>query len=140
MGRGPRSNPACSLVGGSVSVSPEGPRLVDSVGFHVVSSIPWLSPSSQVSTRFPKFYLMPDCGFLHLFPSAAGWSLAEDGFARLLSWSIYLQCLFPLPNKIHRSSSVYVLGASNQLMLLPGWWYSVWEISRIQVSWDCWSS
>jgi len=24
--------------------------------------------------------------------------------------------------------------------MLPGWWSSVWEISGVQVSWDCWSS
>jgi hypothetical protein len=24
--------------------------------------------------------------------------------------------------------------------LLPGWWLSVWEISGVQVSWDCWFS
>jgi hypothetical protein len=24
--------------------------------------------------------------------------------------------------------------------MLPGWWISVWEISKVQVSWDCWSS
>ena len=24
--------------------------------------------------------------------------------------------------------------------MLPGWWLSVWEISRVQVNWDCWSS
>ena len=34
----------CSLVGGSVSVSPYGPRLVDSVGFLVVS-LTILSPT-----------------------------------------------------------------------------------------------
>lgn len=31
---------ACSLAGSSISVSPHGPRLVDSVGFFVVSLIP----------------------------------------------------------------------------------------------------
>ena len=24
--------------------------------------------------------------------------------------------------------------------MLPGWWLSIWEISGVQVSWDCWSS
>jgi hypothetical protein len=24
--------------------------------------------------------------------------------------------------------------------MLRGWWFSVWEISGIQVNWDCWSS
>jgi hypothetical protein len=24
--------------------------------------------------------------------------------------------------------------------MLPGWWSSVWEISGVQVNWDCWSS
>lgn len=24
--------------------------------------------------------------------------------------------------------------------MLPGWWLHVWEISRVQVTWDCWSS
>jgi hypothetical protein len=22
--------------------------------------------------------------------------------------------------------------------MLPGWWLSIWEISGVQVSWDCW--
>lgn len=36
MGRGPSPFCACSLVGGSVSLSPYGPKLVDSVGVLVV--------------------------------------------------------------------------------------------------------
>jgi hypothetical protein len=24
--------------------------------------------------------------------------------------------------------------------MLPGWWSGVWEISGVQVNWDCWSS
>jgi hypothetical protein len=63
--------------------------------------------------------------------------------------------IFPLPG----ASSVLRLGASfltesrpYSLLLymcwgthinwcvLPGWWLSVWEVSGVQVSWECWSS
>jgi hypothetical protein len=69
---------ACSLVGGSVSVSPYGPKLVVSVVFFfvcVVFGLTCLALSilpSQSSTRFLKFCLMFGCGSLHLFPSGAG--------------------------------------------------------------------
>ena len=51
--------------------APLGPRLVDSVGFLVVSLTP-LAPSSPSSARFPGLCLMFGCGSLHLFPSVAG--------------------------------------------------------------------
>ena len=76
----------CSLVGGSVSGNPQGSELVDSVGLLVEplsllgSSI--LPPNS--STRLPEPGPMFGCGSLHLFQSAAGWSLSEDSYARLL--------------------------------------------------------
>jgi hypothetical protein len=31
-------------------------------------------------------------------------------------------------------------GARISLYVLPGWWLSVWKISGVWVSWDCWSS
>jgi hypothetical protein len=39
-----------------------------------------------------------------------------------------------------QSSTICVLGASISWCILPGWWSSVWEISGVQVNWDCWSS
>jgi energy-coupling factor transporter transmembrane protein EcfT len=30
-------------------------------------------------------------------------------------------------------------GPQTSLCMLPGWWLSVWKISGIWVSWDCWS-
>lgn len=61
--------PAYSLVGGSASVSPHGPRLMDPVGPLPSGS---LNPISYSSTKLPKLCLMFDCGSLHLCPLAAG--------------------------------------------------------------------
>jgi hypothetical protein len=70
------SDHVCSLVGGSVSGSPQGSRLCDSVGLPVE----FLSPlgSSVLPATLPQDFLnsvclMFDCGSLHLFLSAAGW-------------------------------------------------------------------
>jgi hypothetical protein len=64
---------AGSLVGGSVSVSPYRPRLVDSVGFVVVPLISWLLQTVlSLSSGFPKLYLMFGSGSLHLFLSLLG--------------------------------------------------------------------
>ena len=64
---------ACSLVAGSVSVDPYGPRLVDFVGFFC--GVLDLSGSSILplpsSMRFPELWLMFSSGSLLLFPSAA---------------------------------------------------------------------
>jgi len=81
---------ACSLVGGSVSVSPHRSRLVDSLGLLVVSLIPLgsLNSSPDSSTELPELCLMFSCGSLHLFPTADGQSLSGDSYARLLSVSI----------------------------------------------------
>ena len=70
MGVGGLPAQACSLVGGSVSVSPHGPRLVDSVGFLVAVLDPSSSP--KLSLDSSKRHLLFGCGSLHLFPSAAG--------------------------------------------------------------------
>jgi hypothetical protein len=53
-----RSSPACvcSLVGGSVSESPQGSGLVDSVGLPVLFGI--LNPSPNSSASFPELHLM----------------------------------------------------------------------------------
>ena len=48
--------PECSLVGGSVSVSLHGPRLVDSVGLPEVSLIP-LVPSLPQQSSYTTWYL-----------------------------------------------------------------------------------
>jgi hypothetical protein len=75
-------------VGGSVSLSPYGPRMVDPVSV--------LDPSGSYSSSShppflqdsPKLHLMFGCGSLHLFPSVAGWSLSDDNWARHQSMSI----------------------------------------------------
>jgi hypothetical protein len=41
-----------------------------------------LSPISHSSIRCPELCLMFDCGSLHLFPSAFGWSLSGDSYTR----------------------------------------------------------
>jgi hypothetical protein len=80
----------CSLVGGLVSESPQGSRLVDSVGlpeeFLSTFGAPSLSPNS--SMRVPKLHPMFGCESLHLFESATEWSLSEDSYPRPLSTSI----------------------------------------------------
>ena len=64
-----------SLFGGSVSVGPYGPRLVDYVFFFIVLSLTCLVPSilppppSFNSLRSTKGFT---CGSLCLFPSAPG--------------------------------------------------------------------
>jgi hypothetical protein len=43
----------------------------------------------------------------------------------------------------HRPSSPVLYtcqGPHINWCMLPGWWSSVWEISGVQVNWDCWSS
>jgi hypothetical protein len=45
-----------------------------------------------------------------------------------------------LRGQTRQSSALYVSGALYQPCMLPDWWLSVWEISVVQVSWDCWSS
>jgi hypothetical protein len=44
-----------------------------------------LSPSPNSFTRLPELQLMFGCGSLHLFCSAAVWSLSEDCYPRFLS-------------------------------------------------------
>jgi hypothetical protein len=78
-----------SLVGGSVSGSPQGSRFVDSVGLPAESLFP------QVLQSFPQlFHKISQAqynvclGFLHLFQSTAGWSFSEDSYVRFLSANI----------------------------------------------------
>ena len=67
---------AIYLVGGSVSGSPQGSRLVDSVGLPVeLYPFRALSLSHDSFIRFPKLHLVFGSGSLHLFQSAAGRSL-----------------------------------------------------------------
>jgi hypothetical protein len=77
----------CSLVGGAVSESPQWSRLVDTqfVFCGVPISTGVLDPSPRNSIRVPELHPMFGCGSLHLFQSAAGWSVSEDSNARLLS-------------------------------------------------------
>lgn len=68
----PRSIPGCSLVSDLVAVSPHGPRLVDAVGFLVVSLNPLPPSILPSSTCLPDLHLMFGCETLHLFPLSAG--------------------------------------------------------------------
>ena len=80
----------CSLVGVSVSGSPQRSRLVDSVGLLVESrssSGPSIIPPTPPQDS-SELHLILGCGSPNLFPSAVGWSLSEDSFARLLSANI----------------------------------------------------
>lgn len=84
-----RSSP-CVLFGWcSVSENPHGSRLVDSVGLPMESlSLQVLQFFLYSSTRLPTLCLLFGCGCLHLFGSAAGWSLSEHSCARFLSASM----------------------------------------------------
>jgi hypothetical protein len=62
--------PPCSLVGGSVSLRPHGPRLVDFCGVLKPSGL--LNSVLHSSTRLLEVCLMFGCGSLYLFPSASG--------------------------------------------------------------------
>jgi hypothetical protein len=62
----------CYLVGGSVSVSPHGPRLVDSIGLLVVSMTPSADLILPLFHKTPRGQPNVGCRSLHLFPSAAG--------------------------------------------------------------------
>jgi hypothetical protein len=80
---------ACSLVGGSDSVSPCGPGLVDSVGFLFLylTSLAPANHSSPSSSGFPKLCLVFGCGSLHLFLTFPGRYLSDGDYSRLLSAS-----------------------------------------------------
>ena len=75
------------LLVSSVSVSTYEPRLVDSVGFLVVSLTPQAPPSPSF-TGFPELHLMFGCVSLPLFPRVAGRSLLDDNWARPPTMSI----------------------------------------------------
>jgi hypothetical protein len=47
-----------------------------------------VKPFPNSSTRLPELLLMFVCGSMHLFQEAAGKSLSEDSYARLLSGSL----------------------------------------------------
>jgi hypothetical protein len=61
------------LVVSTVSRSPYEPKLVNFVGFLLISSIPLVFTilPPPPSTGFPKLHLMFGCGSLYLFPSVA---------------------------------------------------------------------
>ena len=76
------------MFGGSVSVSPHGPKLVDSVGLPM-EFLSLLGPLALPTTLLqdsPSFIQCLALG-LHLF-LLARWSLSEDSYDRLLSASI----------------------------------------------------
>ena len=70
----------CLLVVQTMGVA-KGSKLVESFGLLVALLNLYLNSS----TKIPKLYTMFACGSLHLFQSAAGCSLSENSFDRLLS-------------------------------------------------------
>jgi len=99
--------PESFLVGGRLSVSPHGPRLVYSVGLLTVSLTLQLTQFSlPLFHRFPELCLMFDCGYLHLFPSTAGWSLSGDIYDQFLSY-MYTDTSFPLSSTIFFKKCAY---------------------------------
>jgi hypothetical protein len=76
---------AGSIMATVVSVSFHEPWLVDSVGWVLLVAFDpsgFYSSSYLSSVGFPEVCLMFGCGFLHLFPSAAGENLSDDDRAR----------------------------------------------------------
>ena len=75
-----------ALIWWSVSMSPYGPRLLDSVGVFCAVLQPTISYniSPPSSTGFLKICLMFGCGSLDLFLVVAGGKLSDDDHARLL--------------------------------------------------------
>jgi hypothetical protein len=65
-------------------MSPYGSRLVDSVGFLMVSLT---SLDASILPPPPTQDSIFGCGSQHLFPSAAGWSFSDESYVKLLSIS-----------------------------------------------------
>jgi hypothetical protein len=80
-------------------------------------------------TSSPELYLSVDVPTLHLT-----WPL--NTLRPPVSWGLGASSL-----NIHRPSSLYVCsGPHIRCCMLSVWWSSVWEISGVQIKWDCWSS
>lgn len=85
---------AWSLVGALMSAGSPGPRLVGSIGFLVTllkplgpSVLPVTLPQGSLYSLYSLHCPVFGCEAQWLFGSAAGWSLSEDSYARLLSAS-----------------------------------------------------
>ena len=89
MCQGPWRSPCMFLVDGSVSGSPQGSRLVGTIGLPggVVNSLSTFNLSSNSFIGVPDHSPMFVCGYLHLSQSAAGQSLSEGCYVSLLSTS-----------------------------------------------------
>ena len=93
------------------------------------------------SRFYPPPCLPPDRSPFHNSPALV--SKRMSPLASLLpraSCLSMVKCIFFHWAQIRQISAVYVLWASYQLVYAPGLWLSAWEISGVQVSWDCWSS
>jgi hypothetical protein len=79
----------CSLVGSSVSGSPQGSRLDDLLLFlwNTYPVGPFI-PSLNSSTKQPELCLTFGYVSLNPFQTGVGWSFSEDNYARFLSPSI----------------------------------------------------
>jgi hypothetical protein len=60
----------------------------------------------------------------------------HPGVSRLLR----VRCIFSEWTKTRKCSTVCVLGPHIRWCMLPVCWSSVWEVSGVQINWDCWSS
>jgi hypothetical protein len=86
--RGPRSSPSMFPGYWPSVCEPSWAQ----IGWICRSSYCVLDPSGSLnsipysSAGLPELRLMFGCGFLHLFPSTAGWSLSGDSCARFLSY------------------------------------------------------
>ena len=78
----------CMLFNWRISLeSPQGSRLVDSVGLPVEFLVLWVPESfPQLFHKTPQ--ALSNVCSPHLFPSVAGWSFSEDSYARLPSANI----------------------------------------------------
>ena len=91
-------------------------------------------PSHRTSSHSSYPCLQEDVPNPPNFQSLPG--LPISGASRLLKF----RHLSSHWDQFRKSSDVYMLGPWVSYYMLPCWWPIVWEISGVQVSWDCWSS
>ena len=95
------------------------------------SHYPLPGPPPQFLIPF-LYYLSPRGCPLLLHPARPPYSLGSQ-----VSWGLGSSSL---TEARPCSPLLYVCwGPDTSWYILPGWWVSVWDISGIQVSWDCWS-
>jgi len=88
------------------------------------------------------FYLSPSWSTLWLFHPPSPRGCPQPYPTRLPHflgpWGL---CAFSLTDSRPGSPLLYMCWEPHiRWYMLPGWWSSVWDIPRLQISWHCWSS